>query len=337
MSNTNMADLPAPYKMWDALTADSQNDPQNDAGFAPWKPLAELSGHDWGMQDTSSAGARKGRENNRPWFKFYTRDFRDGVRVLSLEEVGAYTLVLSLLYETGGKLKDDPKVICAQLGCDVRVWRRVRERLLQEGKFVATDDGFLTNDRASKEIASAEHLSEVRRTSGRSGGQQSGKSRAKPMGDNETPEANASVLLAPEGRRQSPDTSKEESLGVGGEEGEGFKLTPDAPPKSVRKAREKSEGYRATAETMPVDPPPEWVGAATEAGMLNGTVAFEWGECRKHHIREKTIIKDLAARCDRWCANWVRGGARQVHAKLAGPVQVDAQGRRFKNVRHNPI
>lgn len=257
------------------MCADSQphpqNDPQNHAGFASWKPHSDPSRHDGGMQDTSSAGARKGRENNRPWFKFYTRDFRDGVRVLSLEEVGAYTLVLSLLYETGGKLKDDPKVICAQLGCDVRVWRRVRERLLQEGKFTATDDGFLTNERATKEITSAELLSEVRRTSGRSGGQQSGKSRAKPMADNETPEANASVLLAPEGRRQKADTPKEESLGVGPPK---LELTPPEPakPKPAKRPHRIPDDWRPSVEDMAY---------AASKGMVNG-----WCEATAEEFRD---------------------------------------------------
>lgn len=268
------------------------------------------------MQNPSDRTPGKLRENTRPWFKFYTRDFRDGVRVLTLEEIGAYTLILSLLYETGGRLKDDERILCAQIGCDVRVWRRVRARLLAEGKFTATDDGFLTNDRASKEIASAEHLSEVRRTSGRSGGQQSGKSRAKPMGDNEAPEANASVLLAPEGRRQKADTIKVPLIVE--DEPPLFAL-PEPPDEPEAKPTRRKPRVGATERTLPTELTPGMRKAADKAGYLNGSGEAQFDRWRDYHLAKGSLIADFDASFRTWIANAQRFDAQ--HNRKATNVQ----------------
>ena len=131
----------------------------------------------------------------RAWFKFFGRDFRDGVRgVLTLEEAGAYTIVLSLIYETENRLLDDERIICAHLNVDGRVWRRIRRRLIEVGK-LTLEDGLLVNARATSELSSALLVSEVRQKSGRSGGEQSGKSRANQMKIKEPAEANASIRL----------------------------------------------------------------------------------------------------------------------------------------------
>lgn len=114
---------------------------------------------------------------SRPYFKLYGRDWRDGVRPLSLEEMGAYTFLLTLIYDFGGPILDDGEAIRRQLGCDRRVWARVRGRLLALGKLQLTDDGRLTNCRAELEIADAARISEARSDAGRAGGARSGVSR----------------------------------------------------------------------------------------------------------------------------------------------------------------
>lgn len=116
---------------------------------------------------------------SRPYFKFYGRDFRDGVRPLNLEEVGAYTLLLTLIYDAGGAIPDDARAIQRHLGCDPRVWKRVRQRLLDHGKLSLTRAGSLTNARAEKEIAETVRVSEIRAENGRAGGVQSGAVRSK--------------------------------------------------------------------------------------------------------------------------------------------------------------
>lgn len=131
----------------------------------------------------------------RPWFKFYPSDWLNGTRGLSLEERGAYMTLIALMYEEQGAIPDDERWVCGALDCDVRVWRRLRDKLSRYGKIVPNADGFLANRRVLEEVRSAELLAEVRRKSGRSGGQQSGISRAISNENKEENEANASKML----------------------------------------------------------------------------------------------------------------------------------------------
>lgn len=128
----------------------------------------------------------------RPWFKFYPSDWLNGTRGLSLEERGAYMTLLALMYDQQGAIPDDERWMCGALDCDVRVWRRLRDKLCRYGKITPNTDGFLVNRRVLEEVRSAELVAEVRRKSGRSGGQQSGISRAMSLNNKGDDEANAS-------------------------------------------------------------------------------------------------------------------------------------------------
>lgn len=128
----------------------------------------------------------------RAWFKFYPSDWLNGTRGLSLEERGAYMTLIALMYDQQGAIPDDERWMCGALDCDVRVWRRLRDKLCRYGKIVPNADGFLVNRRVLEEVRSAELIAEVRRKSGRSGGQQSGISRALSNENKGGHEANAS-------------------------------------------------------------------------------------------------------------------------------------------------
>ncbi len=106
----------------------------------------------------------------------YRREIRaalDGMRGLSFEERGALDAVLDLIYLNEGAVADDEDYIVKCLGCDVRPWRRLRDRLIELGLIYAAD-GTLRNARADRECADAL----ARRTIAQAGGVASGKSRA---------------------------------------------------------------------------------------------------------------------------------------------------------------
>lgn len=89
--------------------------------------------------------------------RWYARDgdaFIAGTIGLTLEEVGAYTLILDAIYSRNNHLPDDPDLICKLLRCDPRVWRRIRERLLTLGKLEIVE-GNVTNRRASRGVGRA--------------------------------------------------------------------------------------------------------------------------------------------------------------------------------------
>lgn len=74
-----------------------------------------------------------------------------GMANLTLEEKGAYNTVLDLIYTHDGAVDDDARFICGWLRCDVRVWKRIRARLLELGKLYEVG-GKLRNERCDLEV-----------------------------------------------------------------------------------------------------------------------------------------------------------------------------------------
>jgi uncharacterized protein YdaU (DUF1376 family) len=90
------------------------------------------------------------------WYKRDPNAALTGMASLTLEERGAYNTVLDLIYAHGGAVDDDYKFIAGWLRVDVRVWRRIRQRLIDDGKLYVNGPG-LRNARADREIDAAQH------------------------------------------------------------------------------------------------------------------------------------------------------------------------------------
>lgn len=89
--------------------------------------------------------------------KWYKRDpsaALTGMMELTLEERGAYNTVLDLIYTRDGNLPDEDRFIAGWLNSDVRVWRRIKSRLIAAGKLYLAD-GLIRNGRADVEVLSA--------------------------------------------------------------------------------------------------------------------------------------------------------------------------------------
>ena len=95
--------------------------------------------------------------NGLPYYKAYPRDFIEGTIGWSFEMKGAYRLILDLIYMPGGKLPDDAGYISGLLGCSVRKWGVLREKLIQSGK-ISLSEGYLTNYRAIKELSQLDNF-----------------------------------------------------------------------------------------------------------------------------------------------------------------------------------
>lgn len=74
-----------------------------------------------------------------PWYRRYGSDFIAGTMGLTLEEKGAYSLVLDLIYDRGGPIPDDPRYIAGVCGCSIRKWNAIRERLIEAGKITLAE------------------------------------------------------------------------------------------------------------------------------------------------------------------------------------------------------
>jgi uncharacterized protein YdaU (DUF1376 family) len=86
------------------------------------------------------------------WYKRDPKAVLMGIADLTLEECGAYLAVLELIYSKEGAVEDDDRLLAGWLRVDVRVWRRIRGRLLERGKLYINGSN-LRNERADREVA----------------------------------------------------------------------------------------------------------------------------------------------------------------------------------------
>lgn len=112
------------------------------------------------------------------WYKRDPERALNGMLGLNLEERGAYNTVLDLIYLRDGKLPDDDRFIAGYLGVDVRVWKRIKQRLIDLGK-LSVIDGMIRDDVA--DVVVDEALRRV--VAARNAGKVSADARAKKSGD----------------------------------------------------------------------------------------------------------------------------------------------------------
>ncbi len=156
----------------------------------------------------------------RPWYRRFPDNFIAGTVGLTLEEKGAYSLVLDLMYVRGGPVPDEPRYIAGVCNCSVRKWNAIREKLIAIGKLHVVD-GYLTNERAEKEIENAAKDAEERAENGAKGGNktaENNKNRSKFNGPRP-------ATVQPARATQNQNSIKEKDLNFSGGEGaEGVQL-----------------------------------------------------------------------------------------------------------------
>jgi Protein of unknown function (DUF1376) len=86
-----------------------------------------------------------------PWYKRDPRAELTEMMRLTLELRGAYATLIELIHAHDGGVDDDPRFIAGVLCVDVRVWKRIRARLVELGK-IYVRDGQLRNERADRAI-----------------------------------------------------------------------------------------------------------------------------------------------------------------------------------------
>lgn len=91
-----------------------------------------------------------------PYFSFYPADFMNGVRGLSAQEVGVYTMILCRIYEENGPVEYHPRRLSTYCGMRAATFEKVVEKLVDLGK-IDLADGMLTNRRAEAEISKRAH------------------------------------------------------------------------------------------------------------------------------------------------------------------------------------
>lgn len=81
------------------------------------------------------------------------RDWLQGMRTLKPDQIGVYNVILFLLYDNLGMLRDDDRYVAGHCQMDVRYYKKVKAQLVTLGK-IEVRDGHLWNRRATTEIAS---------------------------------------------------------------------------------------------------------------------------------------------------------------------------------------
>lgn len=101
------------------------------------------------------------KKEKLPWYKRDPSKFFAGTVGLSWEAKAIYGLVLDLVYDARGKLKNDPARIVNYLGTGMTLqrWARVLQTLLDAEKLRMVD-GFITNDKMTRDILRTETKAE---------------------------------------------------------------------------------------------------------------------------------------------------------------------------------
>lgn len=87
-----------------------------------------------------------------PYFPFYPTDFMHGVRGLSAQEVGVYTMLLCLIYEENGPVEYHVRRLSTYCGMREATFTKVVTTLIDLGKITLRDNR-ISNERAELEIA----------------------------------------------------------------------------------------------------------------------------------------------------------------------------------------
>lgn len=122
------------------------------------------------------------------WYKRCGADFIHGTMMLTLEEKGAYSLCLDLIYDRGGPIPDDARWLSGVCGVSIRKWNAIRERLVSLGKLTAVD-GLISNVRADLEIVSIELQRRNQAESGAKGGRKRAENAGQSLQNNDLAQA----------------------------------------------------------------------------------------------------------------------------------------------------
>lgn len=97
-----------------------------------------------------------------PYHRRYHGDALQGYMVLTLEERGAYTTILDLIYDNGGPIDRNERYLAGMMDCSIRLVKSLIERLIEKRKIYVTSRGQISNHRAEKEIIASLEISAKR-------------------------------------------------------------------------------------------------------------------------------------------------------------------------------
>lgn len=152
-----------------------------------------------------------------PYHKRYHSDALSGMMPLTLEERGAYNTILDLIYDRGGPLIDNERLLAGYMNCSIRKWRQLREILLEKGKIRIDADGLIHNRRAKKEIENTSKTHRKLIEAGAKGGRKRVENEKKDNENSEEEQASLEPALSdPQAILEARSQSSEDKESSGG-------------------------------------------------------------------------------------------------------------------------
>lgn len=144
--------------------------------------------------------------SRQPWHKRFHSDALTGYQALDLEERGAYTTLLDLMYDRGEALQLSDRLLAGYFNVSVRKATALLSQLVAKGKIVRLEDGRITNSRFEKERENALKKARELAENGSKGGRKRAENEKFGNENNEADQAPLEPASSyPEARSQKPD------------------------------------------------------------------------------------------------------------------------------------
>lgn len=274
--------------------------------------------------------------------KWYKRDpdaALSGMMGLNLEERGAYNTVLDLIYTRDGNLPDDDRFISGWMGVDLRVWRRIKTRLVTLGKLYL-DGGLIRNRRADVEVLNA--LSRV--GSAREAGKASAAAKARKLEPKSQNSAGYSSTVVDRGV-EAPVSTTHNHNQKKEEEPNGSPSSASAPEPAPAEPVKRGKAKRTTGVDRPL--PDDWEPALTAAAQAivdlwpPGMLDRELFKFRGHAVANGRLAKDWDAAFRTWIGNsderLNQGGHRNGQAHWGGAAIRPDKRDRVTRILHEAV
>lgn len=217
------------------------------------------------------------------WYKRFPKKFIRGVRGMGPDLIGAYSVILDLIYEDEDSCPNDHAWLGGIMGCNGRKARALIDGLVKRGKLSVNEHGRLVNEKATQVLNARQTIRQHARDNGATGGQRSADAKAA---------ANKNKDLADQSLGHV-DKNREEN------KRKEVLATPKAPP-PARKPRQSvpDEFPSAEAKAAAVI---FWNGKGRPD--LAATVADQAAQFRDHHTAHGKKMADWPAAWRTWIRN----------------------------------
>lgn len=229
------------------------------------------------------------------WMPLYWGDYLRDTMHLRTEGHGAYLLLISHYWTTGGPLPDDDDHLSAVTKLEANRWQTLKQTL---AKFFTVTDGLWRHGRIDAELERAVSISDARRKAGKNGGKASARTRAKV-----STQANTEA---------TPQANTEANTEATTEASEQQNATPSQPQSPIEKKEPPNGGSKENRGTRLPD---NWAPSATlrqwcvDEGYSDADVQAELDKFRDYWPAQPGA-KGRKADWDATFRNWMRNSGR---------------------------